>query len=109
MAHTLPTFSERLKSSRGKPNKQRLLCLLPTNKEPTKGQCNKSESLPNKKSQEQNKAHNETNEAQDDTNDGDSQTDEEQMTEAVHAAGSKMIVQTAIFGGKFGEAAPSSI
>lgn len=31
------------------------------------------------------------------------------MTDAVHAAGAKMFVQTAIFGGKFGEAAPTSM
>jgi 2,4-dienoyl-CoA reductase-like NADH-dependent reductase (Old Yellow Enzyme family)/thioredoxin reductase len=31
------------------------------------------------------------------------------MTDAVHAAGSRMIIQTAIFGGKFGEAAPTSM
>jgi 2,4-dienoyl-CoA reductase-like NADH-dependent reductase (Old Yellow Enzyme family) len=31
------------------------------------------------------------------------------MTDAVHAAGAKMIVQCAIFGGKFGEAAPTSM
>ncbi len=31
------------------------------------------------------------------------------MTQAVHAGGAKMICQTAIFGGKFGEAAPTSM
>ena len=31
------------------------------------------------------------------------------MTDAVHAAGAKMIVQCAIFGGKFGEAAPTAM
>lgn len=42
-------------------------------------------------------------------NDDDQIPSHKRMTNAVHAAGAKMIIQTAIFGGKFGEAAPTSI
>jgi 2,4-dienoyl-CoA reductase-like NADH-dependent reductase (Old Yellow Enzyme family)/thioredoxin reductase len=42
-------------------------------------------------------------------NDDEQIPSHKRMTEAVHAAGARMIVQTAIFGGKFGEAAPTSM
>ena len=42
-------------------------------------------------------------------NDDDQIPSHKRMTDAVHAAGAKMIVQCAIFGGKFGEAAPTSM
>ncbi len=42
-------------------------------------------------------------------NDDNQISSHKRMTDAVHAAGTKMIVQTAAFGGKFGEAAPTSM
>ena len=42
-------------------------------------------------------------------NDDSQISSHKRMTDAVHAAGAKMFVQTAIFGGKFGEAAPTSM